>query len=333
METSSRDHSHDVHARRAVRRVDVLATADAVRRNVERVIEGKPDVVRVATTVMFAGGHLLVEDVPGVGKTVLAKALARSVDASLRRIQFTPDLLPSDITGVTIYDQNSGEFRFRPGAVFANVVIGDEINRASPKTQAALLEAMEEHQVTIDGATRALPDPFMVVATQNPVEMDGTFPLPEAQRDRFMAQVSMGYPSAGAEFDMLAHHGVIDPLTDLRPVTSAAEIATCVEAISRLHTSDALKQYVVDVVAATRNHTSVRLGASPRATLQLLRAARAHAALSGRDHVIPEDVSGMAPAVLGHRVLLHRGRGDLNASDVIADIIDDVRVPTQRISR
>lgn len=333
METSPRDHSTDVRAPQGASNVDVLATADAVRRNVERVIEGKADVVRVATTVMFAGGHLLVEDVPGVGKTVLAKALARSIDASLRRIQFTPDLLPSDITGVTIYDQNSGEFRFRPGAVFANVVIGDEINRASPKTQAALLEAMEEHQVTIDGTTRALPDPFMVVATQNPVEMDGTFPLPEAQRDRFMAQVSMGYPSAEAEFDMLSHHGVVDPLTGLQPVANAAQIAACIEEIARLHTSDALRQYVVDVVAATRDHASVRLGASPRASLQLLRAARAHAALSGRDHVIPEDVTAMAPAVLGHRVLVQRGRGDTAASEVIAEVMDGVRVPTQRATR
>ena len=203
----------------------VVRVGGALTDAMNAVIEGKPDVVRTAVTVLLAEGHLLVEDVPGVGKTVLAKALARSVDASLRRIQFTPDLLPSDITGVTIYDQTSGEFRFRPGAVFANVVIGDEINRASPKTQAALLEAMEEHQVTIDGTTRALPDPFMVVATQNPVEMDGTFPLPEAQRDRFMAQVSMGYPSPRAEFDMLEHHGVTDPLSVLRPVTSAAEIA------------------------------------------------------------------------------------------------------------
>ena len=333
MDTSSRDHGYPAPASSRRSGVDVIATADAVRRNVEQVIEGKPDVVRVATTVLFAGGHLLVEDVPGVGKTVLAKALARSVDASLRRIQFTPDLLPSDITGVTIYDQTSGEFRFRPGAVFANVVIGDEINRASPKTQAALLEAMEEHQVTIDGTTRALPDPFMVVATQNPVEMDGTFPLPEAQRDRFTAQVSMGYPSPRAEFDMLEHHGVTDPLSVLRPVTSAAEIAACVGAISRLHTSEALRQYVVDVVSATREHPSVRLGASPRASLQLLRAARAHAALAGRDHVIPEDVTAMAPAVLGHRVLLRRGRNDLSASEVVADVIADVRVPTQRASR
>ena len=313
--------------------VDVVGVADAVRRNVEQVIEGKADVVRTAVAVLFAGGHLLVEDVPGVGKTVLAKTLARSIDASMRRIQFTPDLLPSDITGVTVYDQGAGEFRFRPGAVFANVVIGDEINRASPKTQSALLEAMEEHQVTIDGQTRALPDPFIVVATQNPVEMDGTFPLPEAQRDRFMAQVSMGYPSSSAEFDMLEHHGVRDPLDGLRPVTTSADVAQCVEAIARLHTSDALRQYVVDLVAATRRHPAVRLGASPRASLQLLRAARAHAALEGRDHAIPEDVAAMAGPVLAHRVLLRRGQSDLDARGVVGSCLDDVAVPTGRASR
>lgn len=312
---------------------DVIALADAVRRNVERVIEGKPDVVRTAVTVLFAGGHLLVEDVPGVGKTVLAKTLARSIDAAMRRIQFTPDLLPSDITGVTIYDQNSGEFRFRPGAVFANVVIGDEINRASPKTQAALLEAMEEHQVTIDGVTRPLPHPFMVVATQNPVEMDGTFPLPEAQRDRFMAQVSMGYPSAVAEFDMLDHHGVRDPLEDLRPVTDAANVAHAISSVADLYTSDALRQYVVDVVAATRRHPSVRLGASPRASLQLLRAARAHAALDGRNHAIPEDVATMAEPVLAHRVLIARGQADLSPNEVVADVLQSVRVPAGRAER
>lgn len=307
---------------------DVLGLADAVRRNVALVVEGKDDVVLTAVTVLFAGGHLLVEDVPGVGKTVLAKALARSVDATMRRIQFTPDLLPSDITGVNVYDQAKGDFTFRPGAVFANIVIGDEINRASPKTQSALLEAMEEHQVSMDGRTMALPRPFMVVATQNPVEMDGTFPLPEAQRDRFMAQISMGYPSERAELDMLLHHGAKDPLDTLRPVATADDVEHAIDAIATLHTSDALRQYVVDIVAATRRHPSLRLGASPRASLQLLRAARAHAAIAGRDHALPEDVSAMAPAVLSHRVLMNRAQRDETPGDVVRTIVDTVPVPS-----
>lgn len=307
---------------------DVLGLADAVRRNVALVVEGKDDVVLTAVTVLFAGGHLLVEDVPGVGKTVLAKALARSVDATMRRIQFTPDLLPSDITGVNVYDQGKGDFTFRPGAVFANIVIGDEINRASPKTQSALLEAMEEHQVSMDGRTMPLPRPFMVVATQNPVEMDGTFPLPEAQRDRFMAQISMGYPSARAELDMLLHHGEKDPLDTLRPVASADDVEHAIDAIASLHTSDALRQYVVDLVAATRSHPNLRLGASPRSSLQLLRAARAHAAIAGRDHALPEDVAAMAPAVLSHRVLMNRAQRDETPGDVVRHLVETVAVPS-----
>ena len=307
---------------------DVLGLADAVRRNVALVVEGKDDVVLTAVTVLFAGGHLLVEDVPGVGKTVLAKALARSVDATMRRIQFTPDLLPSDITGVNVYDQGKGDFTFRPGAVFANIVIGDEINRASPKTQSALLEAMEEHQVSMDGRTMPLPRPFMVVATQNPVEMDGTFPLPEAQRDRFMAQISMGYPSARAELDMLLHHGEKDPLDTLRPVASADDVEHAIDAIASLHTSDALRQYVVDLVAATRSHPNLRLGASPRSSLQLLRAARAHAAIAGRDHALPEDVAAMAPAVLSHRVLMNRAQRDETPADVVRHLVETVAVPS-----
>ncbi len=274
-----------------------------IRDNVERVVEGKPDVVRLALVVLLAEGHLLIEDVPGVGKTLLAKALARSLDCSVRRIQFTPDLLPSDVTGVSVFDQERREFEFKPGPVFANLVVGDEINRASPKTQSALLEAMEERQVTVDGATYELEQPFMVVATQNPIEMEGTYPLPEAQRDRFTARVSMGYPSARAEIAMLDTHGRTDPLDDLEPVADAGEVRKLVEVVQSIHVAEAVKQYVVDLVTATRRSPDLRLGASPRSTLQLLRAARAHAALDGRDFVLPDDVQVLAGPVLAHRLL------------------------------
>ena len=251
----------------------------------------------------MAEGHLLIEDVPGVGKTMLAKALARSIDCSVRRIQFTPDLLPSDVTGVSVYNQEAREFEFKPGAVFANLVVGDEINRASPKTQSALLEAMEERQVTVDGVTYALETPFMVIATQNPIEMEGTYPLPEAQRDRFTARVSMGYPSADAEMDMLDTHGGADALDELEPVADALEVRKLIDVVRAVHVSTEVKRYVVDLATATRDAPDLRLGASPRATLQLLRAARAHAALDGRDYVLPDDVQGLAGPVLAHRLL------------------------------
>ncbi|PLW71771.1 ATPase, partial [Streptomyces sp. DJ] len=252
----------------------LTATADRVRRSVEHVIEGKPEVVRIALTVLLAEGHLLVEDVPGVGKTMLSKALARSVDCSVRRIQFTPDLLPSDVTGVSVFDQQRREFEFKPGAIFAQIVVGDEINRASPKTQSALLESMEERQVTVDGSTYELPRPFMVIATQNPVEMEGTYPLPEAQRDRFMARISIGYPSAEAELRMLDVHGGTPALDEVRPVAHAHEITELVEAVRTVHVADPVRRYVVALVSATRGHPDLRLGASPRATLHLVRAAR-----------------------------------------------------------
>jgi MoxR-like ATPase len=260
--------------------------------------------VRLALVVLLAEGHLLIEDVPGVGKTTLAKALAASIDASVRRIQFTPDLLPSDVTGVAVYDQESRAFEFKPGAVFANIVVADEINRASPKTQSALLECMEERQVTVDGVTYELARPFMVVATQNPLEMEGTYPLPEAQRDRFTARVSMGYPDREAELAMLDERATTDPLTQLTPVTDAAHVRDLVAAVGRLHVAEPLRRYVVSLVEATRRSPDLRLGASPRAGLQLLRAARATAALAGRDHVLPDDVQAMAVPVLAHRLLL-----------------------------
>ena len=282
---------------------DLLVHAQQVRDNVEKVIEGKPEVVRLALVVLLAEGHLLIEDVPGVGKTMLAKALARSIDCSVRRIQFTPDLLPSDVTGVSVYDLQTREFEFRPGAVFANLVVGDEINRASPKTQSALLEAMEERQVTVDGTTYELEAPFMVIATQNPIEMEGTYPLPEAQRDRFTARVSMGYPSPAAEMEMLDTHGGPAALDDLEPVTDAQAVRKLIDVVRSVHVSEAVKRYVVDLVGATRQAPELRLGASPRAALQLLRASRASASLDGRDYVLPDDVQGLAVPVLAHRLL------------------------------
>ena len=307
-------------------------SAGRITANIEQVVEGKPEVVRLALVVMLAEGHLLIEDVPGVGKTMLAKALARSIDCSVRRIQFTPDLLPSDVTGVSVWHQERREFEFKPGAVFANIVVGDEINRASPKTQSALLEAMEERQVTVDGTTYVLETPFMVVATQNPIEMEGTYPLPEAQRDRFTARVSMGYPSLAAEIDMLETHGGADPLEDLEPVADALEVRKLIEVVRGVHVAEAVKRYVVDLATATRRSPDLRLGASPRSTLQLVRAARAQAALEGRDYVLPDDVQSLAGAVLAHRLLPTAEAQVKRRSPeaVVADLLGRVPVPDGR---
>jgi MoxR-like ATPase len=310
----------------------VAESAATIADAIGSVIEGKPEVIRLALTVLLAQGHLLIEDVPGVGKTLLAKTLARSLDCTVRRIQFTPDLLPSDITGVSVFHQETRDFEFKPGAVFANIVVGDEINRASPKTQSALLEAMEERQVTVDGTTYPLAAPFLVIATQNPIEMEGTYPLPEAQRDRFMARVSMGYPDTNAELAMLDHHGGGDPLSRVSPVTTAAHVNELIGAVRDIHVSAAVNRYALDLVAATRTSPDLRLGASPRATLHLVRAAKASAALAERDYVIPEDVRELAEAVLAHR-LLPTAEAQISrrsTQQVVATIVASVPVPGPR---
>jgi MoxR-like ATPase len=282
---------------------DLVPAARRIGKAIESVIEGKRDPIQLTLAVLLAEGHLLIEDVPGVGKTMLAKALARAIDGTVRRVQFTPDLLPSDITGVSAYNQERRDFEFKPGPVFANIVLGDEINRASPKTQSALLESMEERQVTVDGTTYALQEPFMVIATQNPVEMEGTYPLPEAQRDRFTARISLGYPPPAAERDMLDSHGSSSPLDRLTPVARASDVQELVVAVRRVHVSDQVKDYIISLANATRTSPELRLGASPRAALHLLRASRAWAALDGRDYVIPDDVQRLARPVLAHRLL------------------------------
>ena len=309
-----------------------LETLDAVvrrvRANVERVIEGKPEVVSASLIVLLAEGHLLIEDVPGVGKTQLSKALARSIDCTVRRIQFTPDLLPSDVTGVSVYNQESRTFEFRPGGVFANIVVGDEINRASPKTQSALLECMEERQVTVDNTTYELETPFMVIATQNPVEMEGTYALPEAQRDRFMARVSIGYPVETAEIAMLGSHTRSNPLDDLEPVTDAAEVRKLSSIVGQVYVSDAVQRYAVSISAATRRSNELTLGASPRATLHLVRAAKARAAMAGRDYVLPDDVRGLAGPVLSHRLLpsVEAAMSGRTTTAILADVLETVPV-------
>jgi MoxR-like ATPase len=311
---------------------EFAANARAIVANIEQVIEGKTAIVRLALAVLLAEGHLLIEDVPGVGKTKLAKAMARSIDCSVRRIQFTPDLLPSDVTGVSVYNQETREFEFKPGAVFANLVVGDEINRASPKTQSAMLECMEERQVTIDGITYQLQVPFMVIATQNPIEMEGTYPLPEAQRDRFTARIAVGYPDTTAELAMLEVHGAHDPLDHLQPVTDAAAVRRMIVAVREVHVADAIKQYAVNLVTATRESADLRLGASPRATLQLLRTARAVASLEGRDYVLPDDLQALAVPVLAHRIIptaeaqLGRRTTDL----IVADLVHRLPLPADR---
>ena len=312
-----------------------LASSARILNAINTVIDGKDEAARLVLTVLLAEGHVLLEDVPGVGKTMLAKTLARAVDCSVTRIQFTPDLLPSDVTGVSIYNQDAHRFEFRQGPVFANIVIGDEINRASAKTQSALLECMEERQVTVDGGTYRLAEPFMVVATQNPLEMEGTYALPEAQRDRFMARISLGYPDTLSEIEMLETHQSVSPLDSIVPVVSVRDITAMTARVRDVYVSGAVKEYTVAIGAATREHPQVRLGASPRALLQLLRASKARAALEGRDFVLPDDVARLAGSVLPHRLILERkalSSGETPAS-LLAAILAKVPVPRPPAAR
>lgn len=303
--------------------------ADRVVGNVEKVIVGKTEAVRLTVVGLLCQGHLLIEDVPGTGKTVLAKSLARSVGCSFRRIQFTPDMLPSDVTGVTIFNQQTRQFEFRPGPIMAQIVLTDEINRATPKTQAALLEAMEERQVTVDGVTYPTPRPFLVLATQNPIEYEGTFPLPEAQLDRFLLRLSLGYPGPQDEIRMLEAQQTVHPLENLKEVISAESLLEAQQAVRRVRAALEIKRYILDLVTATRRHGEVYLGASPRGSLALMRTAQAWAALSGRDYILPDDVKRMAPYVLAHRLIVGAAARirELDSRTLIDEILRTVPAP------
>ena len=311
---------------------EIKTTASKIRENVGKVIVGKGEVVDLALVALLCEGHILFEDVPGIGKTTMAKALARSLDCSFRRIQFTPDLLPSDVTGLSVYNQKTQEFEFRPGPLMAQIVLADEINRATPRTQSALLEAMQERQITVDGATKLLPRPFLVLATQNPIELEGTFPLPEAQIDRFFMKLALGYPSDEEEESILLRFERDEPLETLQAVVDADKIADMQRAVRAVRVEQSVREYVVSIVRATRVHASVELGASPRGSLYLYRAAQALAALRGRDFVLPDDIKYLAPFVLTHRLIISaqtrlRGR-DVN--QIIQQVIDSVPVPVEQ---
>jgi len=309
--------------------------ADRIISNVEKVIVGKRPALELAATCLLCQGHLLIEDVPGVGKTMLARSLARSLDSSFNRLQFTPDMLPSDVTGVSIFNQESRQFEFRPGPIMAQVVLADEINRATPKTQAALLEAMEERQVTVDGVTHTLPRPFMVLATQNPIEYEGTFPLPEAQLDRFLLKLKLGYPTKGDEARVLENQQFKHPFEDLKAAVSVDELFQAQEQVRAIYVAQQVKDYIVDLAIYTRNHAEVYLGASPRGSLALFRSAQARAAMEGRDYVLPDDVKALASSALAHRVILGPAARlrDVTSESIVQDILKKVPVPGGDLAR
>jgi MoxR-like ATPase len=309
----------------------IRALADRARRNIEQVIVGKSDVIDLILVALLCEGHVLIEDVPGIGKTMLAKSAARTLDCTFRRIQFTPDLLPSDVTGVSFFNQRHQEFEFRAGPIFSQVVLADEINRATPRTQSALLECMDERQVSLEGETRPLPRPFIVLATQNPIELEGTFPLPEAQLDRFLLRLSIGYPSEPDEKEIVRRFRAANPLDELPAVVEATELLKMQRLCREVHVADAVEDYIVQLVRASRMHASVDLGASPRGTLALYRTAQAFAAIHGRGYVLPDDVKRLAPTVLTHRLITSaqsrlRGRA---AQDVLAEVLASVPVPVE----
>ncbi len=311
---------------------EIKSTAGKIRENVGKVVVGKGDVVDLALVALLCEGHILFEDVPGIGKTTMAKALARSLGCTFRRIQFTPDLLPSDVTGLSVYNQKTQEFEYRPGPLMAQIVLADEINRATPRTQSALLEAMQERQITVDGATKPLPRPFLVLATQNPIELEGTFPLPEAQVDRFFMRLALGYPSEDEESSILLRFERDEPLETLSAVADADAIAAMQRAVRTVRVESSVREYVIAIVRATRAHTSVELGASPRGSLYLYRASQALAALRGRDFVLPDDVKYLAPFVLTHRLIISaqtrlRGR---DVKQIIQQVIESVPVPVEQ---
>ena len=308
---------------------DVESLATRLIANIEKVIVGKHSTIELAVAGLFCQGHLLIEDVPGVGKTMLARSLARSLGCSFSRIQFTPDMLPSDVTGVSIFNQVNNEFEFRPGPIMAQIVLADEINRATPKTQAALLEAMEERQVTVDGVTHKLPHPFMVQATQNPIEYEGTFPLPEAQVDRFLMRIKLGYPHVDEEIRMLERQQYQHPIETLKQVVSVQELTDVQEEVKKIYVSDGIKRYIVDLIQLTREHAEAYLGASPRGSIALFRTAQARAAMLGRDYVLPDDVKALAIPTLAHRIILSPGARlrDMSARQIVEEILQTVPVP------
>ncbi len=311
----------------------IAEVAARVRENIQKVIVGRDEVINLALVAIFCEGHILIEDVPGIGKTTLAKSIAVSLGCTFRRIQFTPDLLPSDVTGISFFNQKTQEFEFRPGPVMSQVVLADEINRATPRTQSAMLEAMQEQQITVDGVTYFLPRPFLVMATQNPIELEGTFPLPEAQVDRFLVKLPIGYPTKEEEHAILLRFEREDPLDELEPVTTPDELVAIQRQVREVRVEESVRGYIVDVVRATRSHKDVQLGVSPRGTLSLYKCAQALAAIRGRKYVLPDDVKLLAPYVLTHRILISpatrlRGR---RLADVLMDVIETVPVPVERL--